>query len=280
MGHERNMNLKGSFNAYLEKIGDIPLLDVRQEVELGKRVERGDALAVKELVESNLRLVVSVAKRFQGRGLDFEDLVQEGNTGLITAARKFNYKLGYKFSTYATWWIQQAVARAIAEKSRTIRIPVHSFDTMNKMTRILSQTLVERGTEPTVDEFATKLGKSSEIISCIQTVLREPTSLETPIGDGENGELRDVISDPESEFMFQMVLLRERQMDLQNVLQQLTEREQQIINLRFGLSDGEPKTLEYVAEVFRLTRERIRQIQGEALGKLRAAMADRTFDDF
>lgn len=274
------MDLKGAFNAYLEKIGDIPLLDVRQEVELGKRVEHGDTSAVKELVESNLRLVVSIAKRFQGRGLDFEDLVQEGNTGLITAARKFNHRLGYKFSTYATWWIRQAVARAIAEKSRTIRLPVHSFDIMNKMTRILSQTLVERGTEPTVAEFAAKLGKSSEVISSIQTVLREPTSLETPIGDGENGELRDVISDPESEFMFQMVLLKDQQNDLQAVLQHLTQREQQVINLRFGLSDGEPKTLEYVAELFSVTRERIRQIQGEALRKLRVAMQGRTFDDF
>ena len=279
MKHETNGNLRASFTGYLEKIGEIPLVDTQKETDLGKRIEHGDASAVRELVECNLRLVVSIAKRYQGRGLDFEDLIQEGNTGLITAVTKFNYRLGYKFSTYATWWIQQAITRAIAEKSRTIRLPVHSFDTMNKMANLLSQTLAERGTEPTLHELAAKLGKNTDVISSIQTVMWEPISLEIPVGDGETVELRDVISDPESELMFQDILLTEQRIALQNVLQQLTEREQQVIDLRFGLSDGEPKTLEYVAGVFGRTRERIRQIQDEALGKLRAAMQNKTFYD-
>ncbi|MDQ0190457.1 sigma-70 family RNA polymerase sigma factor [Alicyclobacillus cycloheptanicus] len=258
-------------HAYLDKIAKFPLLSSEEESELGMRIQQGDKTALKALVQSNLRLVVSIAKRYLGRGLDLEDLIQEGNTGLITAANKFNYQKGYKFSTYATWWIRQAVTRALADKSKTIRLPVHSFETLNRMKRAYYELYAERENEPTVEDLAEALGKTPETIIAIQNIEHAPLSLETPVGEDESVQLKELMADPNSENMFEIVLRHEQRRGLEELLEHLSDREQYIIRMRFGFDGDKPKTLEEVAQSLGLTRERIRQIQLHAIEKLRCA---------
>ncbi|MEW6193391.1 MAG: RNA polymerase sigma factor RpoD [Bacillota bacterium] len=265
---------------YLKEIGRIPLLSPEEEVELAKRMEKGDAAAKRRLIEANLRLVVSIAKRYVGRGMLFLDLIQEGNLGLIKAVEKFDYRKGYKFSTYATWWIRQAITRAIADQARTIRIPVHMVETINKLIRVSRQLLQELGREPTPEEVAREMDISEDKVREIMKIAQEPVSLETPIGEEEDSHLGDFIEDQEAQAPAEeasFTLLREQ---LNEVLHTLTEREQRVLRLRFGLDDGRARTLEEVGQKFGVTRERIRQIEAKTLRKLRHPSRSKKLKDY
>lgn len=265
---------------YLKEIGKVPLLTAEEEVELAKRMEAGDENAKKRLAEANLRLVVSIAKRYVGRGMLFLDLIQEGNLGLIKAVEKFDYTKGYKFSTYATWWIRQAITRAIADQARTIRIPVHMVETINKLIRVQRQLLQELGREPYPEEIAEEMKLPVDRVREIQKISQEPVSLETPIGEEEDSHLGDFIQDenvPVPAEAAAFTLLKEQ---LAEVLDTLTEREQKVLRLRFGLDDGKGRTLEEVGEEFDVTRERIRQIEAKALRKLRHPSRSRKLRDY
>jgi RNA polymerase primary sigma factor len=255
---------------YLRDIGKVPLLTAAQEVSLAKRIERRDMNAKAALIEANLRLVVSVAKRYVGRGLAFLDLIQEGNLGLIRAVEKFDYRKGYKFSTYATWWIRQAITRAIADQARTIRVPVHMVETINRLSRVQRQLLQDLGREPTVVEIARELEVTPERVREIQKVAQEPVSLETPVGEDEDSELGDLIEDAGIQSPSDAVSTLLRREELEFVLGQLTHRERKVLELRFGLRGEEPRTLEEVGQRFGVTRERIRQIEAKTLSKLQA----------
>ncbi|MBR5498519.1 MAG: RNA polymerase sigma factor RpoD [Clostridia bacterium] len=258
--------------AYLKEIGKIPLLTAEEEIDLAMRMAENDERAKKRLVEANLRLVVSIAKRYGGRGMQFLDLIQEGNMGLIKAVDKFDYTKGFKFSTYATWWIRQSITRSIADQARTIRIPVHMVETINKVKKTSNQLLHLNGREPTPEEIAKELGMTSEKVRDILRVAQEPVSLETPIGEEEDSHLGDFIPDEDAlapaDAVSQMMLKE----DIEKALKTLTPREAKVISLRFGLDDGHPKTLEEVGAMFDVTRERIRQIEAKALRKLRHPM--------
>ena len=265
---------------YLKEIGKVPLLNADEEIDLAKRMELGDQEAKKRLAEANLRLVVSIAKRYVGRGMLFLDLIQEGNLGLIKAVEKFDYRKGYKFSTYATWWIRQAITRAIADQARTIRIPVHMVETINKLIRVSRQLLQELGREPTPEEISEEMNMPVERVREILKISQEPVSLETPIGEEEDSHLGDFIQDdnvPVPADAAAFTLLREQ---LQEVLGTLTEREQKVLTLRFGLEDGRARTLEEVGKEFNVTRERIRQIEAKALRKLRHPSRSRKLKDY
>ena len=265
---------------YLKEIGNVPLLTSEQEVELARRVEEGDPEAKKALTEANLRLVVSIAKKYVGRGMPFLNLIQEGNMGLIKAVDKFDYTKGYKFSTYATWWIRQAITRGIADTGRTIRVPVHMVETINKTLRMTRQLLQELGREPTPEEVAEKLGVPASRVREVLKISRDPVSLDTPIGEEDDSHLGDFIEDdtalsPADSATFSM--LKE---ELSNALESLTERERQVVKLRFGLEDGRARTLEEVGKEFNVTRERIRQIEAKALRKLRHPSRSKRLKDF
>ena len=265
---------------YLKDIGKVPLLSAEEEIELAKRMEAGDEMAKKKLAESNLRLVVSIAKRYVGRGMLFLDLIQEGNLGLLKAVEKFDYRKGYKFSTYATWWIRQAITRAIADQARTIRIPVHMVETLNKVTRVSRDLLQKLGREPLPEEVGEVMGLPKERVQEIMKIAQEPVSLETPIGEEEDSHLGDFIQDesiPTPVEATNQTLLHEQ---LDEVVSTLTEREQRVIKLRFGWDDGRPRTLEEVGKEFNVTRERIRQIEAKALRKLRHPNRSRKLKDF
>ena len=265
---------------YLKEIGRVPLLNAAQEVSLAKEIEQGDEEAKKKLAEANLRLVVSIAKRYVGRGMLFLDLIQEGNLGLIKAVEKFDYRKGYKFSTYATWWIRQAITRAIADQARTIRIPVHMVETINKLIRIQRKLLQDLGRDPLPEEIAAEMGITVERVREIQKVAQEPVSLETPIGEEEDSHLGDFIEDEEAPAPAEAAgyqLLKEQ---LEEVLDTLTSREEKVLRLRFGLSDGRARTLEEVGQVFGVTRERIRQIEAKALRKLRHPTRSKKLRDY
>ncbi|MFO7160337.1 MAG: RNA polymerase sigma factor RpoD [[Clostridium] cellulosi] len=265
---------------YLKEIGRVPLLTSEEEIELARRMGNGDEEARKRLAEANLRLVVSIAKRYVGRGMQFLDLIQEGNLGLIKAVEKFDYTKGYKFSTYATWWIRQAITRAIADQARTIRIPVHMVETINKVVRVERQLLQELGRQPQANEIAQVMGMSVEKVREIMKVAQEPVSLETPIGEEEDSHLGDFIPDEDAPAPAEAashILLREQ---LGDVLHTLTPREEKVLRLRFGLDDGRPRTLEEVGKEFNVTRERIRQIEAKALRKLRHPSRSKKLKDF
>ena len=265
---------------YLKEIGRVPLLTPEEETALAMRIIEGDDAAKKRLSEANLRLVVSIAKRYVGRGMQFLDLIQEGNLGLIKAVEKFDYTKGFKFSTYATWWIRQAITRAIADQARTIRIPVHMVETINKVKKVSSQLLHKNGHEPTAEEIAEELAMPVDKVREIMRVAQEPVSLETPIGEEEDSHLGDFIPDddaPAPADAASHTLLKEQ---LEEVLQSLTEREAKVLRLRFGLEDGRPRTLEEVGKEFDVTRERIRQIEAKALRKLRHPSRSKKLKDF
>ena len=265
---------------YLKEIGRVPLLTAEEEIELAKRMEQGDEEAKKKLAEANLRLVVSIAKRYVGRGMLFLDLIQEGNLGLIKAVEKFDYGKGFKFSTYATWWIRQAITRAIADQARTIRIPVHMVETINKLIRVSRQLLQELGRDPTPEEIAAAMEIPVERVREIQKVAQEPVSLETPIGEEEDSHLGDFIEDEDAPVPAEAasyILLKEQ---LESVLDTLTPREEKVLRLRFGLDDGRSRTLEEVGQEFGVTRERIRQIEAKALRKLRHPSRSRKLKDY
>jgi RNA polymerase primary sigma factor len=265
---------------YLKEIGRVPLLSSEDEIELARRIERGDEEAKRRLAEANLRLVVSIAKKYVGRGMLFLDLIQEGNLGLIKAVEKFDYRKGYKFSTYATWWIRQAITRAIADQARTIRIPVHMVETINKLIRVSRQLLQELGREPTPEEIATQMGIPVERVRDIMKIAQEPVSLETPIGEEEDSHLGDFIEDQEAPAPAEaasFLLLKEQ---LEEVLETLSPREKRVLRLRFGLDDGRARTLEEVGQVFGVTRERIRQIEAKALRKLRHPSRSKKLKDY
>ncbi|NLK01199.1 MAG: RNA polymerase sigma factor RpoD [Clostridia bacterium] len=265
---------------YLKEIGRVPLLNAEEEVELAKRIEKGEEEAKRSLAEANLRLVVSIAKRYVGRGMLFLDLIQEGNLGLIKAVEKFDYTKGYKFSTYATWWIRQAITRSIADQARTIRIPVHMVETINKLIRISRQLLQEYGRDPTPEEIAEKMDITEERVREIMKIAQEPISLETPIGEEEDSHLGDFIEDEEAlapADAASFMLLKEQ---LEGVLDSLTPREEKVLRLRFGLDDGRSRTLEEVGKEFGVTRERIRQIEAKALRKLRHPSRSKKLKDY
>ena len=265
---------------YLKEIGRVPLLTAEEEVELAKRIEAGDEEAVRQLAEANLRLVVSIAKRYVGRGMHFLDLIQEGNLGLIKAVEKFDYRKGFKFSTYATWWIRQAITRSIADQARTIRIPVHMVETINKLTRISRNLLQELGRAPLPEEIAEEMDLPVERVREIMKIAQEPVSLETPIGEEEDSHLGDFIEDQEATAPAEAAAFTMLQEQLEQVLESLTPREQQVLKLRFGLEDGRGRTLEEVGQVFGVTRERIRQIEAKALRKLRHPSRSKKLKDF
>ena len=265
---------------YLKEIGKIPLLSPERETYLAEQITLGNKEAKDELIEANLRLVVSIAKRHVGKGMYFLDLIQEGNLGLIKAVEKFDYSKGYKFSTYATWWIRQAITRAIADQARTIRIPVHMVETIHKVSRTARQLLQEYGREPTTDEIAERLGMTADKVREIMKIAQDPVSFETPIGEEEDSHLGDFVEDNDSPAPSDSAsysLLREQ---LCNILHTLTPREEQVIKLRFGLEDGRPRTLEEVGKQFKITRERIRQIEAKALRKLRHPSRSKTLKDY
>ena len=265
---------------YLKEIGKVPLLTADEEIELAKRMEKGDEGAKKRLCEANLRLVVSIAKRYVGRGMLFLDLIQEGNLGLIKAVDKFDYTKGYKFSTYATWWIRQAITRSIADQARTIRIPVHMVETINKLIRVSRQLLQTYGREPTPEEIAQEMGLSVDKVREIQKIAQEPVSLETPIGEEEDSHLGDFIPDEDVPAPAEAAAFSMLKEQLVEVLDTLTEREQKVLKLRFGLEDGRARTLEEVGKEFEVTRERIRQIEAKALRKLRHPSRSKKLKDY
>ena len=274
------VSIEDPVRMYLKEIGKVPLLSAKEEIELAKRMEDGDEEAKKRLAEANLRLVVSIAKRYVGRGMLFLDLIQEGNLGLIKAVEKFDYTKGYKFSTYATWWIRQAITRAIADQARTIRIPVHMVETINKLIRVSRQLLQELGREPTPEEIAAEMSLPVERVREILKISQEPVSLETPIGEEEDSHLGDFIQDdnvPVPAEAAAFTLLKEQ---LVEVLETLTDREQKVLRLRFGLDDGRARTLEEVGKEFKVTRERIRQIEAKALRKLRHPSRSKKLKDY
>lgn len=274
------ISIEDPVRMYLKEIGKVPLLSAEEEIELAQRMEEGDEEAKKRLAEANLRLVVSIAKRYVGRGMLFLDLIQEGNLGLIKAVEKFDYHKGYKFSTYATWWIRQAITRAIADQARTIRIPVHMVETINKLIRVSRQLLQELGREPMPEEIAEELDMPVERVREILKISQEPVSLETPIGEEEDSHLGDFIQDdnvPVPAEAAAATLLKEQ---LGEVLDTLTEREQKVLRLRFGMNDGRARTLEEVGKEFDVTRERIRQIEAKALRKLRHPSRSRKLRDY
>lgn len=265
---------------YLKEIGKVPLLSADEEIELAKRMEQGDEEAKKRLCEANLRLVVSIAKRYVGRGMLFLDLIQEGNLGLIKAVDKFDYTKGYKFSTYATWWIRQAITRSIADQARTIRIPVHMVETINKLIRVSRQLLQTYGREPSPEEIAEEMGISVDKVREIQKIAQEPVSLETPIGEEEDSHLGDFIPDEDVPAPAEAAAFSMLKEQLVEVLDTLTEREQKVLKLRFGLDDGRARTLEEVGKEFDVTRERIRQIEAKALRKLRHPSRSKKLKDY
>ena len=265
---------------YLKEIGKVPLLTADEEVELAKRMEAGDEYAKQKLCEANLRLVVSIAKKYVGRGMLFLDLIQEGNLGLIKAVDKFDYTKGYKFSTYATWWIRQAITRSIADQARTIRIPVHMVETINKLIRVSRQLLQENGREPTPDEIAEEMGITVEKVREILKIAQEPVSLETPIGEEEDSHLGDFIPDDDAPAPAEAAAFSMLKEQLVEVLSTLTDREQKVLKLRFGLEDGRARTLEEVGKEFEVTRERIRQIEAKALRKLRHPTRSKKLKDY
>ena len=274
------VSIEDPVRMYLKEIGKVPLLSAEEEIELAKRMELGDQEAKKRLAEANLRLVVSIAKRYVGRSMLFLDLIQEGNLGLIKAVEKFDYRKGYKFSTYATWWIRQAITRAIADQARTIRIPVHMVETINKLIRVSRQLLQELGREPTPEEIAAEMNMPVDRVREILKISQEPVSLETPSGEEEDSHLGDFIQDdnvPVPADAAAFTLLKEQ---LEEVLGTLTEREQKVLTLRFGLEDGRARTLEEVGKEFNVTRERIRQIEAKALRKLRHPSRSRKLKDY
>lgn len=265
---------------YLKEIGTVPLLTAEEELKLAKRKAEGDQAAKERLIEANLRLVVSIAKRYTGRGMSFLDLVQEGNLGLIKGVEKFDYTKGYKLSTYATWWIRQSVTRALADQARTIRVPVHMVETINKMSKMQRKLTLELGYEPSVTELANALDMTEEKVMEIMQIAREPASLETPIGEEDDSNLGDFVADSNAvtpEGNVESVMLREH---IDTLLEDLKERERQVIVLRFGLEDGHPRTLEEVGKEFNVTRERIRQIEAKALRKLRNPVRSKRIRDF
>lgn len=274
------INIDDPVRMYLKEIGKVPLLTAQEEVEIAQRMAEGDEEAKHQLAEANLRLVVSIAKRYVGRGMLFLDLIQEGNLGLIKAVEKFDYRKGYKFSTYATWWIRQAITRAIADQARTIRIPVHMVETINKLIRVNRQLVQEYGREPRPDEIAKEMGISEEKVREIIKIAQEPVSLETPIGEEDDSHLGDFIPDDDAPAPAEAVastLLKEQLMD---VLNSLTPREAKVLRLRYGLDDGKARTLEEVGKEFNVTRERIRQIEAKALRKLRHPSRSKRLKDF
>lgn len=277
---EGSINIDDHVRMYLKEIGKVPLLSATEEIELAKRMENGDDEAKKRLSEANLRLVVSIAKRYVGRGMLFLDLIQEGNLGLIKAVEKFDFRKGFKFSTYATWWIRQAITRAIADQARTIRIPVHMVETINKLIRVSRQLLQELGREPSPDELAKEMQMPVEKVREIMKIAQEPVSLETPIGEEEDSHLGDFIPDddiPAPAEAAAFTLLKEQLME---VLDTLTDREEKVLRLRFGLDDGRARTLEEVGKEFNVTRERIRQIEAKALRKLRHPSRSKKLKDY
>jgi len=277
---EGSINIDDHVRMYLKEIGKVPLLSADEEIELAKRMERGSEEAKRRLAEANLRLVVSIAKRYVGRGMLFLDLIQEGNLGLIKAVEKFDYRKGYKFSTYATWWIRQAITRAIADQARTIRIPVHMVETINKLIRVSRQLLQELGRDPSPDELAKEMQMPVEKVREILKIAQEPVSLETPIGEEEDSHLGDFIPDDDIQAPAEaaaFTLLKEQLID---VLDTLTEREEKVLRLRFGLDDGRARTLEEVGKEFNVTRERIRQIEAKALRKLRHPSRSKKLKDY
>ena len=277
---EANVNIDDHVRMYLKEIGKVPLLTWEEENDLAQRMEAGDENAKKRLAEANLRLVVSIAKRYVGRGMHFLDLIQEGNLGLIKAVEKFDYKKGFKFSTYATWWIRQAITRAIADQARTIRIPVHMVETINKLLRVSKQLLQEYGREPSADEIAKEMQMSVDKVREIMKLSQDPVSLETPIGEEEDSHIGDFIADddvPAPAEAAAFTLLKEQ---LMNVLETLTDREKKVLILRFGLGDGKARTLEEVGREFNVTRERIRQIEAKALRKLRHPGRSKKLKDY
>ena len=280
IGASEGIGIDDPVRMYLKEIGKVPLLDAKEEIEIAKRMAEGDEEARKQLAEANLRLVVSVAKKYVGKGPLFLDLIQEGNIGLIKAVEKFDYRKGYKFSTYATWWIRQAITRAIADQARTIRIPVHMVETINKLIRCQRQLIQDLGREPRPEEIAQEMGISVEKVREIRKIAQEPVSLETPIGEEDDSHLADFIPDddaPAPAEAASYTLLREQ---LLEVLDTLTPREEMVLRLRFGLDDGKNRTLEEVGREFKVTRERIRQIEAKALRKLRHPSRSKKLRDF
>ncbi len=275
-----SIELDDPVRMYLKEIGKVPLLSPEEEIDLAQRMEQGEEKAKRKLVEANLRLVVSIAKKYVGRGMLFLDLIQEGNLGLIKAVEKFDYTKGYKFSTYATWWIRQAITRSIADQARTIRIPVHMVETINKLVRVSRQLLQELDREPTPEEIAHEMDISEEKVREIMKIAQEPVSLETPIGEEEDSHLGDFIEDedaPAPAAAASFMLLKEQ---LGGVLETLTDREKRVLELRFGIEDGRPRTLEEVGREFGVTRERIRQIEAKALRKLRHPSRSKKLKDY
>jgi len=274
------INIDDPVRMYLKEIGKIPLLSPDEEIELAKRIEKGDEEAKKRLTEANLRLVVSIAKRYVGRGMLFLDLIQEGNLGLLKAVEKFNYRKGFKFSTYATWWIRQAITRAIADQARTIRIPVHMVETINKLIRVSRQLLQELGRDPLPEEIAKEMDMSVDKVREIMKIAQEPVSLETPIGEEEDSHLGDFIPDEDAPAPAEAAAFTMLKEQLIDVLDTLTPREEKVLRLRFGLDDGRARTLEEVGKEFNVTRERIRQIEAKALRKLRHPSRSKKLKDF
>lgn len=265
---------------YLKEIGRVDLLSAEEEIELAKRLEQGDEEAERRLAEANLRLVVSIAKRYVGRGMLFLDLIQEGNMGLIKAVEKFDYRKGFKFSTYATWWIRQAITRAIADQARTIRIPVHMVETINKLIRVQRQLLQDLGREPTPEEISEEMDLTPDKVREILKIAQEPVSLETPIGEEDDSHLGDFIEDQDAQAPSDAAAYELLKEQLEDVLDTLTDREENVLRLRFGLDDGRTRTLEEVGKVFGVTRERIRQIEAKALRKLRHPSRSKRLKDF
>ena len=276
----KGVSVEDPVRMYLKEIGKVPLLTKEEEVELAKRIEDGDEMAKQMLCEANLRLVVSIAKKYMGRGMLFLDLIQEGNLGLIKAVDKFDYRKEFKFSTYATWWIRQAITRSIADQARTIRIPVHMVETINKLIRVSRQMLQEQGREPTPEEIANEMGITVEKVQEIQKIAQEPVSLETPIGEEEDSHLGDFIPDEDAPAPAEAAAFSMLKEQLMDVLDTLTEREQKVLKLRYGLGDGRARTLEEVGKEFDVTRERIRQIEAKALRKLRHPTRSKKLKDY